>query len=194
LHYYAGVYNGNNRNQPADNDNGKNYYARLESEFGKNLKVGFNGAGGSAQNKRTSAWGADLTAMIPLRFGLVLELMGEYKEGANAAAFNSAGKEAGPLYQYRNRGAYIFPNIRYQCNRPRLRSVEFSSRYEYLEENYRMNNNPRQTITPMVSLEFADDYFARVQLGFVFDMYKKAIPLTTQCKQNVAVAQLQVRF
>lgn len=33
LKYYAGVYNGNNRNQLTDNDNTKNLYLRLEKKF-----------------------------------------------------------------------------------------------------------------------------------------------------------------
>ncbi len=195
LHYYAGVDNGNNRNQPADNDNRKHYYGRLEADLAKDFRIGFNGGTGTARNKTGNAWGADITATLPLSNRLKFELMSEYKEGANFAEYIAASDaERLDLYQYKNRGFYVFPNFRYECRHPRLRSVEFSSRYEYLQENYRINDNLRQTVTPMISLEFADDYYARLEVGCIIDMYKHNIPLSTQYTHNTGVVQLQVRF
>lgn len=57
VRYYAGVYNGNNRNQPTDNDNAKNTYGRLEASLTKNLIIGINAASGSQGTGTGNAWG-----------------------------------------------------------------------------------------------------------------------------------------
>lgn len=195
LHYYAGMDNGNNRNQATDNDSRKNYYARLETDLAKGVRLGVNGATGTATNKSGNAWGGDLTATVPFSKRCAFEFMGEYKEGANFAEYNAAAAaERQPISQYYNRGFYIFPNFKYQCSHPRLRSIEFSSRYEYLQENYKIDNNPRKTLTPMLSFEFADDYFARLEIGCIIDKYKHDVAGTTQYTHNTGVIQLQIRF
>lgn len=195
FHYYAGVYNGNNRNQTIDNDNRKNYYGRIEADLAKDFRLGVNAAKGSWVNQKGDAWGADVSAVFPLCNKLKLELISEYKQGTNFSAYAATpDPEKKGIDQYRNRGFYVFPNLRYECRLPRLRSVEFSSRYEYLDENYKINENLRQTITPMVSFEFADDYCARLEIGCSMDMYKHDIPNTVQYSHNTGVVQLQVRF
>ncbi len=195
LHYYVGVYNGNNRNQAMDNDNGKNFYARLESGYFKNLKLGINGALTALEGEHVSAMGVDMSVFIPLSERLKLDLSGEYKQGANIAAFRTAGTT--PVHSagtYLNRGFYLFPNLRYEYKHPRLRSIELSSRYECLDENYRINRNQRQTLTPMLSLEFTDDYFARLQLGYTMEMFNHSTTVNPKKRYNIAVAQMQVRF
>jgi len=195
IKYYAGVSNGNNRNQASDEDNGKDVYGRLELHLAKNLRLGMNAASGSVQNKRGNAMGADISGTLPLCTKLKLEVMTEYKEGTNFAGFGSAPAEAyEPLKDYRLRGFYVFPNLRYELQHPRFRSLEFSARYEYLDENYKIDKNKHETITPMLSLEFSDDYYARLQLGCMLDRYAKDIPLSTKYTHTMAVAQVQVRF
>lgn len=195
FHYYAGIYNGNNRNQPADNDDRKNYYGRLEADLAKNIRFGINAAEGSWEDQKGHAWGADISAVLPLSSRTKFELISEYKEGTNFAEFALAKADVRkPVDQYSNRGFYIFPNFRYECNLPRLRSIEFSSRYEYLQENYKINDNLRQTVTPMVSFEFADDYYARLEVGCIIDMFDHNVPNTAQYNHATGVLQVQVRF
>lgn len=195
LRYYAGVNNGNNRNQPTDNDNRKHYYGRLEADILKAITLGVNAGTGSAKNESANAWGADVTASMPLSSKCKFELMSEYKAGANFAEYLAATDETRkPIDQYYNKGFYVFPNFRYQIDHPRLRSIELSSRYEYLKENYKINDNLHQTVTPMVSLEFADDYYARIEVGCIIDMYDHNVPLSTQYNHNTGVIQFQVRF
>ncbi|EOR96069.1 hypothetical protein ADIARSV_0713 [Arcticibacter svalbardensis MN12-7] len=195
LRYYAGIYNGNGRNKAVDSDNGKDMYGRLETDLSKNIRLGVNAAYGTSGKAEGSALGADFNMMVPLCSKLQLELLTEYKQGANFAEYEINGLSTGTsLSQYQNRGFYVFPNIRYDYKHPRLRSIEFSCRYEYLDENYKLEKNLRRTLTPMVSLEFTDDYFARFQLGCTIDMYDHDVPLSTQYSHTMAVAQLQVRF
>lgn len=195
LYYYIGVYNGNNRNQAMDNDNGKNFYARLESECTEHLKMGINGAIARLSRQNASAVGIDMTVLLPVSDRLKLDLSGEYKQGTNIAAFRDADVYANDaIKQYQDRGFYLFPNLRYECRHARLKSLELSSRYEYLDENYRQNKNKRQTITPMLSLEFTEDYFARLQMGYTMEMLDHSTALTPHKRYNIAVAQMQVRF
>ncbi|WP_069657817.1 porin [Arcticibacter eurypsychrophilus] len=195
LRYYAGIYNGNGRNKAVDNDNGKDMYARLETDMSKKIRLGLNAAYGTSAKAEGSALGADFSMVVPLNSKLQLELLTEYKQGTNFAEYELNGLSTGTnISKYQNRGFYVFPNIRYDYKHPRLRSIEFSCRYEYLDENYKLEKNLRQTLTPMVSLEFTDDYFARLQLGCTVDIYDHDVPLTAQYSHTMAVAQLQVRF
>lgn len=195
VNYYTGIYNGNNRNEKSDNDNSKNYYGRLEANLLPNFKVAVNGAHGSWQRHQGHAYGADFTGDFKLGARTSVELICEYKEGTNFAEYIKA-PAAGRLdiSQYYNKGFFVFPNFRYECKLPRLRSVEFSSRYEYLKENYKVDDNARQTITPMVSFEFCDLYFARLEFGCVIDVFDHNVPLSTHYNHATGVAQLQVRF
>ena len=195
LRYYAGVHNGNNRNQPTDNDNTKHTYVRLEGDVAKNVTVGVNGGLGSTQNENGSAWGGDVRSKIKFNSKWTVELTGEYKEGSNFAAFNSFATAPKPnVDQFKMRGFYVFPNIRYEYKRPRVRAIELSARYEYFDDSYKFNSNPRQTIIPMLAMEFADNYFACLQVGMYIDVFKNDVPNTTQYSHNAAVAQLQIRF
>ena len=195
VRYYVGVYNGNNRNQANDNDNAKNYYARIESNLAKKLVLGVNAAHGSLGKGSGNAFGADVVATEKLNSSWQLSLGGEYKNGTNLALFNTLTTTNPPrLSDVRMQGFYIFPIIRYTYNRPRLRAVEFSSRYEYFVENYKLDRNPRQTIIPHISMIFADDFYAAIQAGVSIDLYKRDIPLSTTYSSKLAYVQLQVRY
>ena len=195
LRYYAGIHNGNGKNQPTDNDNTKHIYGRLEAGLMKNLTIGVNAGRGSVKNQSGDAWGGDLKYTTTLCPKWKLECTADYKEGTNFNAFSAyTGEPVHTLNDFRMKGLYVFPNLRYEYNHPRLRTVEFSARYEYLDLCTKFNSNPRQTIIPMLSTEFADDYFACLQIGLIIDLYKNNVPLSTEYTHNTAVAQLQIRF
>lgn len=193
VRYYAGVYNGNNRNQSTDNDNAKNIYGRLETSLNKYFIVGVNAAMGSQGAGTGNAFGADVLTQTKLAEGWKLSIGAEYKNGTNLSLFNDLVAKPS-LSSVRMQGFYIFPVLRYSYNLPRVRAIEFSSRYEYFDDNYKLANNPRQTIIPNVSLIFADDFYAAIQLGVALDLYKTDVPLTTTYTRNLAYIQLQVRF
>ncbi|WP_317173954.1 porin [Mucilaginibacter glaciei] len=193
LRYYAGAYNGNNRNQANDNDNRKNFYGRIEADLLKGFTVGVNAAQGSLGAGTGDALGIDVKSSVPLNERWEVSLGGEYKTGTNFALYNSLTVKP-TLKDVRMQGFYIFPIVRYNYNMRRVRAIEFSSRYEYFNENYQLNHNSRQTVIPNVSLIFADDFYAALQLGVSIDMYQHTIPLTTANNHNLAYLQLQVRF
>jgi hypothetical protein len=193
LRYYAGAYNGNNRNQANDNDNTKNIYGRLEADVIKGLTLGVNAAKGSLGAGNGSALGIDVKGSVALNDRWEFSLGGEYKTGTNFALYNALTVKP-KLSDVRMQGFYIFPVVRYNTNMRRVRGIEFSSRYEYFNENYRLDHNSRQTVIPNVSLIFADDFYAALQLGVSIDLYQKNIPLTTAYNHNLAYLQLQVRF
>lgn len=191
--YYAGAYNGNNRNQAIDNDNTKNFYGRLEISPLKKLIIGLNGARGSLGSGTGSALGVDLQGHAKLNDRWEFSLGGEYKTGTNFALYNALVVKPA-LKNSRMRGFYIFPILRYNTNTRRVRALEISSRYEYFNENYKFTHNARQTIIPNFSLIFADDFYAALQLGVSIDLYQQDIPLTTINSHNLAYLQFQVRF
>lgn len=196
LRYFAGAYNGNNKDQAIDDDNTKNLYARLEGELVKNLTIGVNGGTGSLGGSGTgSAVGVDATAKVDMSEKWKLSLSAEYKSGSNFVLYNAITqlpKEG--INQYRMMGFYVFPTLRYENASKRVRAIELSSRYEYFDENYRQKNNPRQTIIPNLTLIFADDFYAALQMGVSKDIFKKATPLTTTNNHSMAYVQLQIRL
>jgi hypothetical protein len=193
LRYYAGAYNGNNRNQATDNDNSKNFYGRLEADVTKHLSLGINAAQGSLGAGAGNALGIDVKGNAKLNERWDLYLGGEYKTGTNFALFNTLTVKP-VLNDVRMQGFYIFPIVRYNYNMRRVRAIEFSSRYEYFNESYKLAHNARQTIIPNVSLIFADDFYAALQMGVSIDIYQHQMPLSTANSHNLAYLQLQVRF
>ena len=193
LRYYVGAYNGNNRNQASDNDNTKNFYGRLEADITKSFAIGVNAGQGSLGAGTGNALGIDVKGGMALNERWDVSLGGEYKTGTNFALYNTLTVKPN-LSNVRMQGFYIFPIVRYNYNMRRVRAIEFSSRYEYFNENYKLDHNSRQTIIPNVSLIFADDFYAALQLGVSIDMYQHTIPLTTANNHNLAYLQLQVRF
>ncbi|MFW0718647.1 porin [Pedobacter sp. N23S346] len=196
LRYFAGVYNGNNKNQPSDDNNTKNLYGRLEADFLKDFTIGVNaGTGSLAASGVGQAYGADATVKIPLSKKIDLLLMAEYKKGANFLAYNADKQTLRPaLSEYQMQGFYLFPTLRYNHQSRRLRAMEFSCRYEYFDENNKLASNPRQTLIPNMSLIFADDFYAALQIGVAIDRFKNQVPLTTTYNRNLGYVQLQIRF
>ena len=196
LRYFVGSYNGNNKNQLTDDNNEKNFYGRLEYQPSKFLVVSGNAASGSlGESGQGTSWGGDVTSRLDLTHKWKLLLMAEYKNGSNFTAYNSdSSPNKSRLSEYRMEGFYFFPTFRYEFKRPCVRAMEFSARYEYLNELSRLNSNPRQTLIPNLSLIFADDFYAAIQLGVAMDWMKKDIPLSTTYSHNLAYIQLQIRI
>lgn len=196
VRYFAGAYNGNNKNQSSDDNNTKNLYGRLEADFLKDFTIGINaGSGSMASSGIGEAYGADATAKIPLSKKFDLLLMAEFKTGANFVAYNADKQLSRPdISEYQMQGFYFFPTLRYNHESRRLRAVEFSCRYEYFDENYKLASNPRQTLIPNVSLIFADDFYAAIQFGVAIDRFNNQVPLTTTYNHSLGYVQLQIRF
>ena len=194
LKYYVGVYNGNNRNQSTDNDDTKNLYLRLSKKVVGDVTIGINAATGSMATSTGNAWGADFYKQVNLSTKWKLLFGGEYKSGSNFSAYSASAIPNRQLKDYRMHGFYFFPILRFDYTTPRVRAIEFSARYEYFDESYKQNSNPRQTIIPNLSFIFADDFFAAIQVGTSIDLYKRQIPLTTSYNHNLLYMQLQCRF
>lgn len=193
--YALSVVNGNGKNQIADNNSGKQYMARvvgaLSQKYGINL--GLNGGLGDVSAGSVYAWGLDVTSSIPLARKWFLETQIEGKQALNHA-LHAATENAGDLGDYRMRGLYVLPNLRYEIKYKNLGSIEASCRYEYLDPNFHIASNPRQTYTPMIGLEFLKNYGARIQLGVQMDRYKHQSSNTTTHDRNLFVIQVQSRL
>lgn len=196
--YAVSLVNGNGKNQVNDNDNGKQYSTRLVFGLSKryNFNVGLNGGTGEVFGKKVYALGIDLSSLVNFNSKWSLDMQLEAKQATNHVLYNSIDPEqrlSNPD-NYLIRGAYFLPNLRYEVNHRNLSAFELSCRYEYLDTNFRVNSNPRQTITPMFGLEFLKNYGARIQLGVQFDRYKKQIVNTSQYNSNLFIVQVQSRF
>lgn len=196
VRYYAGVYNGNNRNQPSDDDDSKNVYGRLEADLLPDFTIGVNAAAGSQAGSGTgSAYGGDFLAKIPLATKWFILLSGEYKNGTSFTHYNSSTLNPKPkLGDFRMQGFYVFPILRFEWRRPRVRAIEFSSRYEYFDEDHKLNSNVRQTVIPNFNFVFADNFYVAIQAGVSLDFFKNDIPLTTTYTRKMVYTQLQIRF
>ncbi len=195
MRYYAGVFNGNNKNQLTDNDNSKNAYARLDADVTTRTTIGINAAYGSMNGHSGNAWGGDFITRLNLSEKWKLALGGEYKNGTTFTMFNSSTLDPKPsLSEFRMHGFYFFPILRYEPKRPRMRALELSSRYEYFDEQYKLNSNPRHTIIPNLSWIFADNFYAAIQMGVTIDLFRNELPHTSVYNHNLAYVQLQVRY
>lgn len=196
--YGVSVVNGNGKNQINDNDNGKQYSTRLVFGLSEryNLNIGLNGGYGEVFSKKVYALGIDLSSLIKFNPKWSLDMQLEAKQATNHVLYFAADPETRPQNpdEYLIRGAYFLPNLRYEINHRNLSAFELSCRYEYLDTNFRLNSNPRQTITPMFGLEFLKNYGARIQLGMQFDRYRYQIENTTQYNNNLFIIQVQSRF
>lgn len=196
--YAVSVVNGNGKNQVSDNDSGKQYSTRLVFGLSKHyhLNLGLNGGVGEVLSKKIYAVGIDLSSLVHFDQTWSLDMQLEAKQATNHALYFAAAPELRPDNpdEYLIRGIYVLPNLRYEINRRNLSAFEVSCRYEYLDSNFRLNSNPRQTITPMFGLEFLKNYGARIQLGVQFDRYKNNIANTVQHNSNLLIVQLQSRF
>ncbi|ANF51629.1 porin [Chryseobacterium glaciei] len=196
--YAISVVNGNGKNQVNDNDDGKQYSSRLVFGLAKkyNLNLGLNGGIGEVFGKKIYAVGVDLNSLVNFDSKWSLDMQLEAKQGTNHPLYFAVAPELRPDNpdEYLIRGAYFLPNLRYEINHRNLSAFELSCRYEYLDTNFRLNSNPRQTITPMFGLEFLKNYGARIQLGVQFDRYKHSIANTSQYNNNLFIVQVQSRF
>ncbi|KPH10849.1 porin [Chryseobacterium sp. ERMR1:04] len=196
--YAISVVNGNGKNQVNDNDDGKQYSTRLVFGLLKkyNLNLGLNGGIGEVFGKKIYAVGVDLSSLVNFDSKWSLDMQLEGKQATNHPLYFAVAPELRPTNpdEYLIRGAYFLPNLRYEVNHKNLSAFELSCRYEYIDTNFRLNSNPRQTITPMVGLEFLKNYGARIQLGVQFDRYKHQVANTNQYNNNLFIVQVQSRF
>lgn len=196
--YAISVVNGNGKNQVNDNDNGKQYSSRLVFGLSEkyHLNFGLNGGTGEVFGKKIYAVGVDVSSLVNFNPKWSLDMQLEAKQATNHVLYFAANPETRPQNpdEYLIRGAYFLPNLRYEVNHRNLSAFELSCRYEYLDTNFRLSSNPRQTITPMFGLEFLKNYGARIQLGMQLDRYKYQVENTTQYDNNLFIIQVQSRF
>lgn len=201
--YYAiSVTNGNGKNT-LDDDNGKHYSGRFYFNFNKqkNFQLGFSTGIGSEKEESIYALAVEGTYKINFDSRWSLDFQAEGFQATNQVLyFSDRAKldetEAAQLNinDYLLKGAYIMPNLRYEVGKKHLQALELSVRYEYLDANTKLNSNPRQTWTPMLSLEFLKNYGARIQAGLQIDNYKTNIINTKTYNSNLAFVQFQCRL
>ncbi|WP_143308484.1 porin [Chitinophaga vietnamensis] len=196
MKYALSVVNGNNRNQPSDDDNGKLATGRLEFGNMNKFSLGLNGGFGSVKQQNVYAMGVDVSTVIPLSPKIDLELQSEYKQGTDHRYYYALpdSMRTDPLSRYVMNGIYVLPNFKYKINYHKLTSIEFSMRYEYFNEDYRHDGNARNSYIPMISLAFLKDYGGRIQLGMQIDDYKRDIPGTKTHNSNLMIVQIQCRL
>lgn len=202
FHYAVSITNGNGKNT-SDNNNGKHYSGRFSFDLDKkhDFTVGVSGGIGDENLKTVYAYGFDFTYKVNLAKYWSVDFRAEGYQATNHVLYASTLASLGEqntsniyLNDYILNGFYILPNLRYEIGHPRFRAIEFSFRYEYLDASSKIDSNPRQTYTPMLSLEFLKNYGARLQIGMQFDNYKTNIPNTKNYNSSLGFVQFQCRL
>lgn len=196
LKYYAGILNGNGKGQAADNDRLKHYYGRITTDVIKNMTIGVAGGVGSSNNHTGHMFSADLNSEFHITPKWLMVLSSEYRDGTNFSDFSTAytANRNSSIDRFNMRDFYIFPEMRYEYSRSRLRGIDFAIRYEYFDPSYKISKNPQTTLTPLVGLMFADDYFSTLQLGININMFKHQIENSATRNNNLWVLQWQIRY
>jgi phosphate-selective porin len=194
--YYVGVFNGNGKNQPGDNDNGKLFPARVELKVLPTTTLGINAGIGKDHGEKVWAYNFDMEHVVNFSEKLSMHFQSEFKKGITSSLYCTIlpPLKTEPITKYQVSDFYMLPNLIYKLNSSQIKSVELSTRYENLNLDDRHNGNVRQTVIPMLSTTFAQDYFLRLELGLIIDKYKRDIANTTQYSSTRFVCQLQARF
>jgi len=197
FNYAISITNGNGKNR-TDNNNGKHYATRLWFNLNerKNFTLGTSIGLGKEFGQSIYAYGIEATYRLDITNRLCVDLQAEVFQALNQYLYFTTpeNQRLGSLDDYEYKGGYILPNIRYTIGKTKLQAIEFSMRYEYMNANSKLNANPRQTITPMISFEFLKDYGARLQCGVQIDNYKTNIPNTKTYDANLFFVQVQCRL
>lgn len=192
--YYLGMFNGNGRNQVMDNDNGKLFPARLELGIRPKTKLGLNGGVGKSKGDKIWALNADIDHVSQLGGPWELELQSEYKRGTNNSAFDTSSIAQKLMNNYMLSGYYILPNLKYNINSAHVKSLEFSTRYEYLNYDEKGGGCTKKTCIPMICCQLADEYYLRFELGLIIDKYNQAALPVKDHDNTRFICQLQARF
>lgn len=194
LKYYVGMFNGNGRNQPMDNDNGKLFPARVELGVQKNTKLGINGGIGKAKGEKVWATNVDIDHIEQLGGAWELEVQSEYKRGTNNCLFDTSAVVSKLMKDYQLAGYYFLPNLKYKLNTGHIQSLELSTRYEHLNCDVKRGGSIKKTVMPMFSCQLDEEYFLRIEFGMIFDKYAHSSTPAIENNASRFICQLQAKF
>lgn len=190
--YYIGVFNGNGRNQPMDNDNGKLFPARIEIAVRSKTKLGLNAGLGKDGDNKVWALNADIDHVEKLSERWELEIQSEYKRGTNNSQFDTSSAPDKQMSNYQLSAWYVFPDLKYNINSKQIKSLELSCRYESLNYDIKRSGSAKQTWMPVVSLQLANEYFLKFETGLIIDKY--SVVTSKEHDGTRFVCQMQARF
>ena len=193
LRYYYTFYNGNGKNQVQDNDDAKNHALRLEYDLLPKLQLGVNEALTKIDNQNASMFGADISYNANLSKLWKAGFNTEFKYGTNISAFSAATLAGKDVSDYKMTGFYIIPFISRAINESNKSFIEFTCRYEYLED-VNKNGNVGRFYTPMLSYVMGEDYTSKISLVGVISDYNKDVANSTQYSSNLLLLQYQIKF
>ncbi|MCZ4225097.1 porin [Pedobacter rhodius] len=192
--YYIGIYNGNRRNGFTDNDNGKQFPARVELDFNPDFQVGLNGGLGKEYGNRISVWGVDVYYKKQIDQRLRIDVVTEYKQGSNQSLFFSEAIPGKKIGDYQLQGLYVLPSLFYELKGSTVKGLEASFKYEYLNPSVRQHGNVHQQYVPMFGIDFAAQSALRLQVGAVLDRYDHNVENSSLYDASRFITQLQIRF
>ena len=194
LKYYYTLSNANGKNQQGDADNNKTHSFRLEYAPTPGISLGTNVAFGDYKGESTNAYGADLSVEKKLNNKWYTALDAEYKQGSNLVAMAASTLPKKKADDFRMQGVYVTPLIRmYTDNQKFFDAVEFSCRYEYLEDLMK-SGNPSRSYSPMLSFVLGTNYQSRFSLIGNISTYNKQIPNSTQWNNSQFLVQYQFNY
>lgn len=193
LRYYYTFYNGNGKNQLQDNDSYKNHALRLEYDVLPKLQLGVNQAFTKVEGQNANMFGADITFNTKLSNLWNAGFNSEFKYGTNVSAFSASTLSGKNTSNYKMTGFYIIPFISRTINENNKSFIEFTCRYEYLED-VNKNGNIGRFYTPMISYVIGNDYTSKVSLVGVISDYSKDVINSNQYSSSMLLLQYQIKF
>lgn len=176
-----------------DNDDAKNHALRLEYDLLPKLQLGVNDAATKVEGQNANMFGADISYHTKLSKLWKAGFNTEFKYGTNISAFSAATLAGKDVSDYKMTGFYIIPFISRAINESNKSFVEFTCRYEYLED-VNKNGNVGRFYTPMLSYVMGEDYTSKISLVGVISDYNKDVANSTQYSSNLLLLQYQIRF
>ena len=197
--YYAGIFNGNGRNQSFDDNQQKELMGRLEFQPHKIVKLGASYVMNGLDTTHTStALEADIDIAPKLSDKLALVLNGEYMSGTNTTAFvkdladTSVHNPA--IGNYNMNGLQATALLKISLEKCGIKTLEIGGKYESTDPRDQKSDDAYSTITGNASLEFEKTYGAKLSFNVIQTNWEKEIAKSSSKNSLLLLTQLQFRF
>jgi hypothetical protein len=100
------------------------------------------------------------------------------------------------LDQYKFSNFYVYPQLRYnlQNTQKKIKSLDFTLRYEYLDRSTKFDSNPESSITPLLSISLLNNYAATISIGMNINQFNGQDYANNYMNNNQGVVNFKSRY